>query len=173
MPSHPPTWFDWLTVLAILLGPVFALSAQRLLDRMREKKNRRTTVYLTLMSLRATPLHPDHVKAVNSLDTVFSGRSAKDHKVRKAWEHALNHLNTKREGADPEKSAWWDNRLVDLRVDLYQAVGQAVGYDHSVEYIKSHIYMPIFYGDAELDLLKIRATLAKILTEDGLRVIVR
>jgi len=172
MPSHPPTWFDWLTVLAILLGPILALSAQRLLDGMRETKKRRADIYLTLMSLRATPLHPDHVKSLNTLDTVFSGRGAKDQKVRGAWETALTHVNTKRQGTDEEKAAW-DNRLVDLRVDLYQAVGQAVGYDHSVQYIKSHIYMPVFYGEAELDQLKIRATLAKVLTDDGLKVLVK
>ena len=166
-----PTWFDWIMVLAIVVGPVLALSAQRLLDRMREKKNRRTGIYLTLMALRATPLHPDHVKALNSLDTVFDGRGAKDQKIRKAWETALTHFNTKRPDADPEMSAW-DNRLVDLRVDLYQAVGQAVGYDHSVEYIKSHIYTPIAFGNAELDMLKIRGGLAKIVTDDGLKVIV-
>jgi len=172
MPSHAPTWFDWITVLAILAGPVLALSAQRHLDQKREKKNRRTTIYLTLMSLRATPLHPDHVKALNSLDTVFDGRDAKHQKVRKAWETALTHINTKRPDVDPEMSAW-DNKLLDLRVDLYQAVGQAVGYDHSVEYIKSHIYMPIYFASAELDLLKIRGGFAKILTDEGLRVVVR
>lgn len=164
--------FDWLTVLAILIGPVFALSTQRLLDRIREKKNRRAAIYLTLMSLRATPLHPDHVKALNTLDTVFSGRGPRDQKVRKAWENALTHVNTRREGTDIEKTAW-DNRLIDLRVDLYQAVGRAVGYDHSVEYIKGHIYMPMYYSDAEVDQIKIRAGLAKILTEDGLKVIVQ
>lgn len=171
MPPHAPTWFDWLTVLALLLSPVLALTTQRLLDWIREKKQRRFGLYLTLMSLRATPLHPDHVKALNALDTVFDSGDKKDAKVRRAWEQVLNHVTTRMGDTDEEKIAW-NTRLVDLRVDLYQAVGQAVGYDHSIEYIKGHIYLPTYYTDAEGDQLKIRAGFAKILTDDGLKVVV-
>jgi hypothetical protein len=72
-----PSWFDWITVAAIVVGPVLALAAQRMLHRIREKKNRRADLYLTVMGLRATWLHHDSVRAFNSIDTVFDKRSDK------------------------------------------------------------------------------------------------
>jgi hypothetical protein len=66
-----PTWFEWITVAAIVLGPILALLSQRLLDRVREKKDRRVRLFFTLMSTRATPLAPDHINALNSIDVVF------------------------------------------------------------------------------------------------------
>jgi hypothetical protein len=33
-----PSWFDWITVSAIIVGPVMALFAQRALDWFRGKK---------------------------------------------------------------------------------------------------------------------------------------
>ena len=92
MQATHPTWFDWITVAGIILGPIFALFAQRALDWMREKKKQRLAIYFTLMSTRATPLHPDHVRALNSIDTVFSRRSDQD--VRAAWTKLLAHVGT-------------------------------------------------------------------------------
>lgn len=166
-----PSWFDWITVAAIVAGPVLALATQRGLDAVREKRQQRVQIYLTLMSLRSTPLHTDHVKALNVLDTVFSRRNDKDRRVRDTWDKVLAQLNTKREGNEDELK-YWDNRLLDLRVDLYQAVGRAVGYDHSVEYIKTHIYGPKYYHDAEMDQISIREGFVKILSPNGLKVVV-
>src|SRR5580698_10772304 len=89
-----PSWFDWITVAAIVLGPILALLAQRALDWLREKKNRRVQLYFTLMSLRAAPLHPDHVKALNSIDTIFDRDS--DERIRERWRTVLQHLNSAR-----------------------------------------------------------------------------
>lgn len=166
-----PVWFDWITVAAIIAGPVLALAAQRVLDYLREKRNRRVQIYLTLMALRSTPLHPDHIKALNMLDTVFSRKNDRDQKVRDTWDKVLKHVVIKREG-DAQALANWDNKLLDLRVDLYQAVGRAVGYDHSVEYIKNHIYAPAYFTEMEIDQIKIRQGIVKILSDAGLKVVV-
>lgn len=165
MLSHPPIWFDWFVVLsAILFSPVLAVFAQRLIDRLREKKDRRVACYLTLMSLRASPLHPDHVRAVNSIDTIFDGNRGKDVRIREAWGKVLQHLST--DAKDPG----WAEKLTDLHTDLYQAVGKAVGYDHSVDYLKTRIYNPQRYLDMENDNLEITHGLAKALSEGILKV---
>ncbi len=166
MPLHPPSWFDWLTVAAIFFGPLFALTAQRWLDRMRDKKNRRYQIYATLMALRNDPLNPDHIRALNSLDAVFD--AGKDAKVRDAWGRMLKHASTPRPDADP---APWDNTLTDLRVDVYQAVGKAVGYDHTIEYIKNRLYTPTYFSDVWIEQLQIRKGLAQALTPNGLKVL--
>ena len=164
---HPPTWFDWLTVTALFFGPVFALLAQRSLDHIREKRNRRYKLYATLMSLRNDPLNPDHVRALNSLDAVFDGRG-KDSKLRDAWSLLLAHVNSER---TDENSTNWDNTLIDRRVDVYQAVGRAVGYDHTIEYIRTRLYAPKFFEEVWLEQTHIRKALVNSLTTEGIKVI--
>src|SRR6266704_3646642 len=159
-----PSWFDWITVAAIVLGPILVLFAQRAPDWLREKKNRRVQLYMTLMSLRANPLHPDHIRALNSIDAVFDKDS--DQAVRDAWGRVLAHVATN------ATAPGWNERLTDLRVDLYQAVGAAVGYNHSVDYIKTRLYSPQYYGDMERDQMQIRQALAKALAGDTLKVTV-
>jgi hypothetical protein len=164
MQATHPSWFEWITVAAIVLGPILALFAQRALDWIREKKKQRLHIYFTLMSTRATPLNVDHVRALNSIDTVFSRRSDKD--VREAWTKLLAHV-----GTDINAPGWQETTL-DLRVDLYQAVGKAVGYEHTVDYIKKRLYQPSHHVDIELEQEQIRKGLAKALTNEGLKVIV-
>jgi hypothetical protein len=157
-----PTWFEWLTVAAIVLGPVFALFAQRALDSIREKRRRRADVYLTLMATRATPVAQEHLKALNSIDIVFSGR--RDRKVREAWHKVLEHVvtDTSRPG--------WQEKYGDLKADLLREIGLEVGYTFTTDELKRQIYHPSYYGELESDQLLIRKALAKALTDEGLKV---
>ncbi len=157
-----PVWFDWLTVAAIVIGPVLALLTQRALDRLREHKNRRVQLYLTLMSTRAVGLSPAHVQALNSIDTVFGGRG--DQKIRDAWQKVLEHLAT-----DPATERWGE-RLLDLKTDLYQAIGSAVGYNYGIDYLKTRVYAPRAYVDMEQEQIHIRQMLGRCLSERGLKV---
>ena len=150
---------------------MLALSAQRVLDRSREKKNRRVHLYLTVMSLRAIWLHPDSLRALNSIDTIFDKRS--DKPVRDAWAAVITHATTqRRDEADEAESVAWNNRLLDLRVDLYQQIGAAVGYDHTIDYIKTRFYAPKLHTDVEFEQNQIRQRLAKAITDEGLKVVV-
>jgi predicted outer membrane lipoprotein len=159
-----PTWFDWITFLAILLGPVFAILTQMFIEWLSAQKKQRIEIYKTLMALRASPLHPDHIRALNSLDSIFDRIS--DKPVRDAWTRLLEHVTQ----GDANTQAWQDT-LVDRRVDVYQAVGKAVGYDHSVDYIKRRIYAPTYFSDMELEQMVIRKNFAKAITEQGLKVV--
>ncbi len=163
-----PSWFDWITVAAIVFGPVFALFAQRTLDRIREKKKRRADLYLTVMGLRATWLHPESVRALNSIDTVFDGSG--DKPVRDAWASVIQHVKTPQSSDDAADHPWVD-RLEYLRADLYQRLGAAVGYDHTIDYIRTHAYLPQSHVDVELELAQIRRQFAKAITDDGIRIV--
>jgi hypothetical protein len=167
-----PTWFDWITVAAIVLGPILALFAQRLLDWMRERKERRVNLYQTVMSLRGTWLHPDSIRALNSIDTIFDKRG--DKSVRDAWERVIRHACTPMPDVrmNPDENKAWNDRLLDLRVDLYQLLGAAVGYDHTIDYIKNQLYVPQYHIDVELEQMQIRKQFAKAITDDGLKVVV-
>lgn len=166
-----PSWFDWIAVGAIIVGPILALSAQRLLDRIREKKNRRVQLYLTAMSLRAAWLHPDSIRALNSIDTIFDKDS--DKPVRAAWAAVVAQAYTPKRDATEEAAREWNARLEDLRVGLYQVLGAAVGYDHTIDYIKRQFYNPQAHVDIELELMQIRKQFLKALGDDGLKVVVK
>lgn len=111
--SSIPIW------VAIFFGPVSALLASRALDRLREKRKARLELYHTAMSYRAAWLHPDSLRALNNIDIVFNKK--KDEPVRFAWEKVLQHAYTKRPDAKADQAGAkaWDDRMWDLRVDLY------------------------------------------------------
>ena len=166
-----PSWFDWITVIAIVVGPILALASQRALDWLREKKSRRVQLYRTMMSYRtpATWLNLESLRALNSIDVVFDKKG--DKPIRDAWAAVIAHAATKMPD-DTEGKRRWSDRLFDLRVDLYQLIGEAVGYSHSVDYIKTQMYYPQYHVDAEQEGVQIRKQLAKAITDDGLRVLV-
>jgi hypothetical protein len=155
-------------LVAIFFGPVSALMASRALDRLREKRKARVELYHTAMSYRAAWLHPDSLRALNNIDIVFSKN--KDRPVREAWEKVLAHAYTKRPdaAADHAGAKAWDDRMMDLRVDLYQQLGTAVGFDYGVDYIKTHMYYPQLHVDAEVEWIQIRKLLLQLLSSDEL-----
>jgi len=154
---------EWITIAAIFLGPVFALSAQRGLDRIREKKERRVRLYLTLMRTRMMPVAPEHVNALNTIAIIFNGR--RDQKVRAFWQKILDHVV--KPGADQPP---WQEQYADLKADMLREIGLRVGYDFSTDYLKRQAYYPILYGNIEADTLLLRTALTKVVTADGLRV---
>ena len=48
--------FQWITIAAIIVGPVLALFAQRVLDNIRETKKRKHALFHALLTSRGTPL---------------------------------------------------------------------------------------------------------------------
>src|SRR5690242_5264512 len=85
-----PTWFDWITVFALIAGPVSALYIQRWLDSRREKREKKLKVFKTLMTYRAQRLNPEFVQALNMIEMEFSDKAEKP--VRDAWKVLLDHF---------------------------------------------------------------------------------
>jgi hypothetical protein len=158
------TRYEWVTIVAIVMGPILALWVQRILDRLREKSNQRLRLFLALMATRATPLASNHVNALNAIDSVFHRRREK--KIREAWAKALEYANH----ANANTPGWLD-RLNDLKADLYQAMGKAVGYTYSIDYLKRHAYVPRHFIDTDLANATIRQTLAQIITPQGIKIV--
>ena len=127
-----PTWYEYLTIAALIIGPVLALLTQRVLDWIREGENTKKKLYFTLMSTRFMVNTPEHVQALNSIDVVFD----KDENIRNLWRKCMAHLMT------DETTPGWQDTLDTLRVDLYQAIGNKLGYNYTTEYIKKGIYFP-------------------------------
>jgi hypothetical protein len=81
---------EWLTLLAIIVGPMAAVWVTREVDKRREDHNRRMYVFKTLMRTRRATVHPDHVGALNLIELEFS----EDKDVMAAWRVLFNHFGT-------------------------------------------------------------------------------
>ena len=159
-----PSWFDWLTVAAIILGPVLALLSQRYLDRLRQRKDQRLRLYFALMASRALQLSPNHVQALNSIDTVFSGDSKEDQTIREKYRAWIEQM-----GRDSNTPGWAE-RGNDLKVELYQAIGEAVGFKFSIDYLKRQVYVPVAHSDWDTQARQIQTALSRVITADGVKV---
>lgn len=151
-----------LTIIAIIIGPILAIQAQKYLERKREERERRLRVFKTLMVTRGTGLSPLHVEALNSIDIEFNSESEDDKKVRNAWKAYLDELNHfPKEGKDEDKKRWSEN-IESLLADLLSVMSKAVGYDFDKTYIKRAAYTPIKYSDIEFEHDFIRRSLVKL-----------
>ena len=141
---------DWITVGAVILGPILAVQAQKFLEAIREKRNRRLGLFKTFMSTRAERLSREHVQALNMIDIEFYGRRilgtrfqrAKEKRVTNAWKNYNDHLNQRNSYETVE--TWLrdgDTRFTKL---LYE-MSIALGYDYDEVQLKPH-GSPIFFG---------------------------
>ena len=78
---------EWLTIAAIILGPILAVQAQKWIERKSTRKERRLALFKALMSTRATRLSPLHVEALNMIDIEYYDNQ----KIVDAW-HLLSDL---------------------------------------------------------------------------------
>jgi hypothetical protein len=96
---------DWGVIFATLAG-VLAIQVQKLLERRAEEKRRKEWVFYTLMSLRASRLSADFVRALNTIDFAFSAgkpsQSAGEREVilvamaRRGYDKWLREVNARR-----------------------------------------------------------------------------
>jgi hypothetical protein len=107
------------TIAAIVLGPIFAVEAQRILDMRRERKSRREALFRTFMASRVTRAADSrHTEGLNLIGVEFYGEKA----VVTVWREYMAHLNS---GpiTDP-----WVQKFNDLFVELLYAMAQSLGY---------------------------------------------
>lgn len=68
-----PTLFDYVTLTAIVLGPVVAVLVARQLEANAQSRVRRLSLFRSLMATRRTPTTPEHVTALNTIEVEFHG----------------------------------------------------------------------------------------------------
>ena len=151
----------WLTIAALLLGPILALTIQRLLDHIREKQKRKIAIFRSLMATRGYTISPQHVGSLNEIDVEFySAWPQSNKRVTTAWKALRNHLyDTTTFAGD---AAAWNRRSAELRVDLLHEMGEAVGYPFDKDDIARNVYVPGAHGETEAEWNVIRKALAKV-----------
>ena len=134
-----PTWFDYITLLAIVAGPVLALWIQRVLDKWRDKRRAKESLYFALMRHRAQWYHPERIQALNSIEVVFSDNK----NVLSKWKSFMEHVKTAKPAASDQLAlAVWNDNLDTVACDLYQAIGKTLNYDFDLKQIKQGAYIP-------------------------------
>lgn len=76
------------TIIAVLVGPILAVLITRFIDDQRASKARRMEIFRTLMRTRKTPIHFEHVGAINLVEIEFANETS----VVQAWKNYLNNL---------------------------------------------------------------------------------
>jgi hypothetical protein len=152
----------WLTIIAIVVGPLLAFEVQRRRDNRRERRNRKYEIYRRLIMTLKVPLAASHVDAINSIQMEFLGRNDADKKVLDAWRLYTSHLNgVQQRAADPAR---WNEKKFDLLVDLVYEMGQNLGYrDIDKAALRDNTYLPQGFVDVETEWHQIRKAWLEVL----------
>ena len=135
----------WLTLLAIVLGPALAVQAEKWIERIREERRERLSIFRTLMRTRGNILSREHVDALNMIPLVFSKKNAADADVRRKWEIYLNHRNSafptdQSEAVQLDFAKRGINHLINLLISLATRLGYKFD-----EADMHRVYAPIAY----------------------------
>ena len=147
-------------ILAVLIAPILAVQVQKCLGKMRDDKERKLSIFKTLMATRGRALDSRHVEALNMIDLEFYGVIS----VVDEWKAYLDHLinmprypETGKLGNGQEsvlseysaKLSTWADKREDLLANLLFEMGQSVGYKFDKTHIKRSIYSPQGHADLE------------------------
>ena len=164
---------DWITIAAVILGPIFAVQTQRFLESRRDRRARRLAVFHTLMATRAGTgrLSRPHVEALNQIDIEFYGvrlpalgqfQTPREKGVTNSWHVYSDHLNN--QYPENESSRWYEDSDKLLAKLLFE-LSRALGYDFDEVQLRRNVYSPIAQRKQELQDITIRDALEKLLTQ--------
>lgn len=135
------TTAEWLTIVALVTGPLIAVQLTRYLDDRREVRGRKLSIFKTLMATRAYNISWAHVEALNRIDLEFGRKKPKEKEVVDAWKAYLDLLCTTNLPADQ-----WETKRVDLLVELLHKMAIILDYDFDKTHIKNSSYAPKAHG---------------------------
>ena len=154
---------DVAIVFATIAGPIFAVWASEWRQSRRALQDRKEWVFRALMTTRSTPLHQDHVAALNHIDFAFP--QTKYPKISDAWGLYYAHLNTPKEDT-PDGRSRWEETANNLLSDLIHLMASDLNIPFSKTQIKKPSYFPSGYAFTEAQQNELRALLLQVL-KDG------
>jgi hypothetical protein len=147
---------EWITVAAIIVGPIVAVLTQLWIQARNSKRATKLLVFNTLMSYRTVLLNPHFVQAFNLVDVVFYNNEEVREK-RKAFMDVVLAF------AGGNMTPQAVEQLRDIVAEMLSKMGAELGYDFDHLQIKGTGYYPAAFE--KLD------TLAFTLREKGLAVL--
>jgi hypothetical protein len=135
---------EWITIAAIVVGPILAVVTQLVWQRTISKRDQKLNVFGTMMSLRGTPLHPDFIKVANFIDVLYY----KNQVVRRKWGDVLAHLSS--DAYKPENfNAQAFERFKDLLSELLNEMARDLGYEYDHLDFKERAWTPLWHVAAD------------------------
>lgn len=160
---------DIIMTSAVILGPILAVQAQKVIEKFQETRKRRMALFKTLMSTRAERLNRDHVQALNMIDIDFYGRvlpfiktkyqTKKEQAVTHAWKIYNSHLSQKDEYESLDQ---WIKKGGELFTNMLYVITQALNYDYDKVQLQRDCYRPIVHGNIENTQLAILSGLDQV-----------
>lgn len=130
-------WIDIITIVAIVVGPILAVTIERLRQARIETKTRKLAVFRSLMRTRRLRLDPEHVGALNLVDLEFYGRP----KVMAAFTDYMTHLSAPMPNSD-ERERFFEQRD-DLLVRMLHEMGKDLGFHYDKHDLAKLAYGPV------------------------------
>lgn len=158
---------DVVLVFATLAGPIFAVQAQKWIERSRETRGRRLAIFHTLMATRATRLAADHVQALNRIELDFLGgwQAKKWAAVVAAYRVYFDRLcQDLGENPDPAAIRQWHERCDDLFIDMMFEMSKSLGFSFDKVQLRRGVYYPKLFNQNEMTEKLMRDSLLRVLS---------
>ena len=84
------TTVEILTIAALILGPIAAVQVEKIIAKHRNTRDRKLSIFKTLMATRGSILSYQHVEALNRIDLEF--QEEEYIAVVRAWKEYFDHL---------------------------------------------------------------------------------
>jgi hypothetical protein len=156
---------DWLIILVTFLGPITAVQLQKFIEAQTSKKHQKLRIFHTLMAtraMRATSI--EHVQALNSIEVFFNDKGNDDRAVRDSWRIYLDFLLQRVPQKQTEAEAGaYNDKGVDLLVNLLEAIGSSLNYDFDKVQLKRGGYYPQLHFDELSAISEIRKGVVSVL----------
>ena len=134
-----------------------AVQIQRYLDNQNAKRDRKISIYKTLMLTRATTLDYQHVNAINLIPLEFDKKVKQEEDIIDSWQLYFDHLNS------DAKSENWVEKRRDLLIELLLKIGIYLGYKKNKTQLKNEIYLPIGHSNLEDENFEFRKLAIRLL----------
>lgn len=153
---------SWLTIAAILIGPLMALLIQKKLETIRTSNDRKIAIFRSLMANRASRTSAPFVQALNGIEVEFYGQT----QVLEAWRSLNEHLYQKIEPLTEADVNRWNDGVSELVIELLYKMGESLGYHFDKVALKRNAYLPALWSAAETENLRIRQSALKVFEGD-------
>jgi hypothetical protein len=148
----------WLTMLAIIIGPLAALLIQHHRERVQAQEDRRVEIFRTLMANRASRMSQPFVQALNGIEVEFHGRT----RVIEAWRSLNEHLYTPNDPVGDPNLVRWQERTTDRLTSLLAAMGESLDYHFDEVTLRRNVYYPTGWTTTEVEQIKLRQAAIKV-----------
>jgi len=151
---------NWLLIISTILGPILAVQAQKWIERLGKRKDRKEWIFNTLMSTRGNRTDVNHVIALNLIELAFYGekflwlgRTKKEQAVLDAWKEYHDSLNSV---YTPETMQVLMAQREDHFIGLLVAISTDLGFSFDRVILKKGAYVPIAHGDYFAEIASLR-----------------